>query len=76
MMLRIPILAAGFRKGTQTMKAILTGVILAGLFAAVGCSQTSDKPAPTGPNGGDTGPGHMSGGQQHGPGHQGGRGDR
>lgn len=76
MMLRIPILAAGFQKGTQAMKAILTGVILAGLFAAVGCSQTSDKPAPTGPSGGNTGPGHMSTGPQHGAGHQSGRGDR
>jgi hypothetical protein len=61
------------------MKTFLTGVILAGLFAVAGCSQTVEQPTSTNTNGaetpantghdGHTGPGNMSGGQQHGPGH-------
>jgi hypothetical protein len=61
------------------MKTFLTGAILAGLFAVAGCSQTVEQPASTNTNGADTpattgydghtGPGNMSGGQQHGPGH-------
>lgn len=83
MMFRIPFLTVQFQKGIPTMKTILTGVILAGLFAVAGCIQTVEEPAATGrngaerpatgPNGGDMGPGHMPGGQEHGPGHQGGR---
>jgi len=83
-MFRIPFLTVHFQKGIPTMKTILTGVILAGLFAVAGCSQTAEKPGvtgsndaeqsdATGPNDGDMGPGHMPGGQEHGPGHQGGR---
>ena len=56
------------------MKTVLTGVILAGLFAVAGCSQTTvEQPATTGHNG-NMGPGHMSGGQEHGPSHQDGHG--
>ena len=35
------------------MKTILTGVLLAGLFAVAGCSQTPPQFASAGPNGGD-----------------------
>ena len=80
MLTRILFLTAHFQKGIPTMKTILTGVILAGVFAVAGCSQTVEQPAATGSNGADTpattghngnmGPGHMSGGQEHGPGHQ------
>ena len=86
MLSRIPFLAAHFQKEMPTMKTILTGVILAGLLAVAGCSQSVEQPAATGSNGADTpattghngnmGPGHMSGGQEHGPGHMGGRGER
>jgi hypothetical protein len=86
MLSRIPFLATHFQKEMPTMKTILAGVILAGLLAVAGCSQTVEQPAATGSNGADTpattghngnmGPGHMSGGQEHGPGHQDGRGDR
>lgn len=86
MLSRIPFLAAHFQKEMPTMKTILTGVILAGLLAVAGCSQTVEQPAATGSNGADTpattghngnmGPGHMSGGQDHGPGHMDGRGER
>ena len=58
------------------IKAILIGVILAGLFAVAGCSETAEKPAPTNPTRSDHGPGHMPGGQEHGPGHTDGRGNR
>ena len=81
MLLRIAFLAVHFQKEKSTMKTILTAVILAGLFAMAGCSQTAvEQPASTGTNGAETpattghngnmGPGHMSGGQEHGPGHQ------
>jgi len=81
MLSRIPFLAVHFQKRILTMKTILTGVILAGLFAVAGCSQTTvEQPASTGSNGAETpattghngnmGPGHMPGGQEHGPGHQ------
>ena len=86
MLFRIPFLAAHFQKEMPTMKTILTGVILAGLLAVAGCSQTVEQPAATGSNGADTpattghngnmGPGHMPGGQEHGPGHQDGGGER
>lgn len=87
MLTRIPFLAVDFQKGIPTMKTILTGVILAGLFAVAGCSQTAEQPAATGTNGAenqaatghntsDMGPGHMPGGQEHGPGHEGGREER
>lgn len=76
MLTRIPFLAVNFQKGIPTMKTILIGVILAGLFAVAGCSQTAEQPAATGHNGGDMGPGNMPGGQEHGPGHEGGRGER
>jgi len=86
MLRRIPFLAAHFQKGITMMKTILTAVILAGLFAVAGCSQTTveqptatgsngaETPATTGHNDGEMGPGHMPGGRQHGPGHQDGRG--
>jgi hypothetical protein len=84
MLTRNPFLAALFQKEIPTMKTILTGVILAGLLAVAGCSQSVEQPAATGSNGADTpattghngnmGPGHMSGGQEHGPGHQDGHG--
>ena len=61
------------------MKTILTGAILAGLFAVAGCSQTVEQPASTNTNGAETpattghdghmGPGNMPGGQENGPGH-------
>jgi hypothetical protein len=35
------------------MQTFVTGVILAGLFAVAGCSQTPQQPASAGPNGGD-----------------------
>lgn len=35
------------------MNAFVTGMILAGLFAVAGCSQTQPQPASAGPNGGD-----------------------
>jgi hypothetical protein len=35
------------------MKTFLTSLILAGLFAVAGCSQTPSQPASAGPNGGD-----------------------
>lgn len=35
------------------MKTFVTGVLLAGLFAIAGCSQTPEQPAAAGPNGGD-----------------------
>ncbi len=85
---RIPFLVADFQKGITTMKTILVAVILAGLFAVAGCSETTvEQPTPTGSNGattpattghndGDLGPGHMPTGQGHGPGHQGGQGER
>ena len=87
MLIRMPFLAVDFQKGIPTMKTILTGIILAGLFAVTGCSQTAQQPAATGTNGaqnqaatghngGDMGPGHMPGGQAHGPGHEGGREER
>jgi hypothetical protein len=80
-MSRISFLASHFQKAIPTMKTILTGVILAGLLAAAGCSRTTvEQPPSTGSNGADTsattghnsnmGPGNMSGGQEHGPGHQ------
>ena len=79
MLSRIPFLAAHFQKEMPTMTTILTGVILAGLFAVVGCDQSAEKPAEkpaaTNTNGGDDRPGHMPGGQEHGPGHQDGRGE-
>lgn len=83
MLTRNPFLAAHFQKEIPMMKTILTGVILVGLLAVAGCSQTveqpavtgSDTPATTGHNG-NMGPGHMSGGQEHGPGHQDGRGQQ
>lgn len=53
MLTRIPFLAAHFQKEMSTMKTILTGVILAGLFGVAGCSQTSPQSATAGPNGGD-----------------------
>ena len=87
MLSRIPFLAAHFQKGIPTMKTILTGVILAGLFGVAGCSQSVEQPTSTGSNGadrpattghnGNMGPGHMPGGREHGehgPGHQDGRG--
>jgi hypothetical protein len=69
------------------MKTILTGVLLAGLFAVTGCSQTTvEQPASTNTNGADKsattghdghmGPGNMSGGQERGPGHMDGNGGR
>ena len=77
MLSHIPFLAVHFQKGIPTMKTIFTGVILAGLFAVAGCTQTAEKPPPTVPtNGGDRGSGHMPDGQQHGPGHKGGREER
>ena len=39
-----------------TMKTFVTGVILAGLFAVAGCSQTSQQSASAGPSGGDVVP--------------------
>lgn len=36
-----------------TMKTFVTGLILAGLIAAAGCSQTATQSASVGPNGGD-----------------------
>jgi hypothetical protein len=36
-----------------TMKTFVTGLILAGLLAAAGCSQTATQPTSAGPNGGD-----------------------
>jgi hypothetical protein len=67
------------------MRTILTGVILAGLFAVAGCSQIVEQPATTNTNGADTpattehddhmGPGHMHGTQGHGPVHMDGRGE-
>ena len=60
-----------------TMKVFITGLILAGLIAATGCSQNASQPAPASPTG------HMSGGSgrglggpDHVPGHQDERGDR
>jgi hypothetical protein len=35
------------------MKTFVTGVILAGLFAVAGCSQSATQQASAGPNGGD-----------------------
>ena len=72
MLSRIPFLTVHFQKRILTMmKTILTGVILAGLFAVAGCSQTgAETPTTTGHNGGGMGPGHIPGGQEHGPGHQ------
>jgi len=83
MLSRIPFLTVHFQKRILTMmKTILTGVILAGLFAVAGCSQTTveqpastgsngaETPTTTGHNGGGMGPGHIPGGQEHGPGHQ------
>ncbi len=35
------------------MKTLVTGVILAGLFAMAGCSKTGEQAASAGPNGGD-----------------------
>ncbi len=65
------------------MKTILTGVILAGLFAVAGCSQTVEQPTSTNTNGADTpattghdgqmGPGNMPGGQGNGTEHMDGR---
>jgi len=67
------------------MKKILTGMILAGLFAVAGCSQTVEQPASRNTNGADTpattghdghmGPGNMPGGQDHGTGHTDGHGE-
>jgi len=76
MLSRIPFLAVHFQKGIPMTKAILIGVILAGLFAVAGCNQSAEKPSPTNTNGSDHRPGHMPGGQEHGPGHKDGRGDR
>jgi len=45
-----------------TMKVFITGLILAGLIAATGCTNSATQPAPAGTNG------HMSGGSGHGPG--------
>ena len=59
-----------------TMKAFLTGLILAGLIATAGCSQNATQPAPAGHNGHMGGSGHGSGGPEHNPGHQDGREER
>ena len=75
MLSRIQFLAVRVQKGIPKIKAILIGVILAGLFAVGGCYQSAEKPAPTNPTGSDHGPWHMPGGQ-HGPGHKDGRGDQ
>ena len=37
----------------MAMKTVVIGVMLAGLIAVVGCSQTPQQPASAGPNGGD-----------------------
>ena len=80
MLSRIPFLAAHFQKGIPKTKTILIGVVLAGLFATVGCDQSAEqpaeKPAATNTNGNDHRPGHMPGGQEHGPGHQDGQGEQ
>ncbi|MDZ4851583.1 MAG: hypothetical protein SGI77_20025 [Pirellulaceae bacterium] len=67
------------------MKTILTAVIVTGVFAVAGCSQTVQQPASTNTNGAGTsattghdghmGTRNMTGGQEHGTGHMGGRGE-
>jgi hypothetical protein len=67
------------KKEIPTMKTILTGAILAVLFAVAGCSQTVEQPSPTSTNGAETpgttgygghmGSGNMPGGQENGTGH-------
>lgn len=86
MLSRIPFLAAHFQKVMPTMKPILTSVIITGLLAVAGCSQTVEQPTATDSNGADTpattghngnmGPGHTPGGQEHGAGHQDGGGEQ
>jgi len=54
------------------MKTFITGLILAGLIAAAGCSDNATQPAPAATTGHmPGGSGHGSAGSGHGPGHQG-----
>ncbi len=72
---RVSSLAFNFQNWRPMMETIPTGVILAGLLAVAGCSQSVEQPATTGHDG-NMGPGHMSGDQEHVPGHMSGRGER